>query len=103
MKLKKDVRVFGIRPEVVLALQIAETVWLEHGEELVITSATDSQHSNTSRHYLGCAADLRTNYFLADQVEKVAKELRDALGEDFYVLVHKTHIHLSFKPKAIMP
>jgi hypothetical protein len=101
VKLKKGVRITGIRPELVLGLTIAESVWLSHGEELVVTSVIDSSHSEHSRHYIGCAADLRTRYFAEGQSQQVGKQLQHALGDDFFVLVEKTHIHMSFKPKEI--
>jgi hypothetical protein len=98
MLLKPGVRVYGIRPEMVLALVAADRVWQRHGSELVVTSAMDGTHSRGSLHYAGCAADLRTWHL--DDIEAAAQELREALGEDFDVVVEASHVHLEFQPKA---
>jgi len=98
MILKNGVQVLGLRPELLLAIMVADGVYTANGQELVITGITDGQHSKTSRHYLGVAADLRTRYFKADEKKKVANELRERLGKDYLVLEESTHIHLSWKP-----
>jgi len=99
MKLKTGVKTAGIRPEILLALFIADKVWTDNGKELVVTSITDGKHSLHSKHYPGLAVDLRTRYFLLNIKVKVAGELRLKLGKDYHVLMEKTHIHLSYKPK----
>lgn len=102
MKLKKGVNPFGMRPEIVLGLFVADPIWLNHGHELVVTSINDSRHSNASLHYAGCAADLRTRYFSGVEAEEVADELRDALGNspDYDVVVESDHIHFEYQPKS---
>lgn len=99
MKLKKGVNPSGIRPELMLALFIADGVWAGLGEELVVTSLNDSFHSKTSLHYSGQGADLRTRYFT--DVEVAANELRTALGNNpnYDVIVESDHIHLEWQPK----
>ena len=100
MKLKNsDVNVNGIRPELVLALVIANDIYANHGENLVITSLNDGKHSQTSLHYSGCAADLRTRYFLKSEQSKVVNDLKEALTIDFDVVLEKDHIHLEYQPK----
>lgn len=99
MKLKEGVIVTAIRTELLLALIIAEKVWLDCGKELVITSLNDGQHSNISLHYAGQAADLCTRYFAVPKT--VGQNLSDALGNnpDYDVVVEKDHIHLEWQPK----
>ena len=102
MMLKLGVRLIGVRPEVVLALAIAETVWARHGADLVVTAVIDGQHKRSSAHYTGCAADLRV-HGLADP-SAAASDLRVALGEDFDVILEaqgapNVHIHLEYDPK----
>lgn len=101
MRVKKGVRIFGIKPELTLGLIIAEGVYLKHGIELVITSVIDSKHGQHSLHYVGYAVDLRTRDF-KDKEEQLAvcRELRDALGNDFDVVLEKDHIHLEFQPQT---
>ena len=75
------------------------------GYEMVITSCVNGKHSNTSRHYIGCAWDLRTwtSESSGQQINKnerdyLVVELKKALGGNFFVLGEKTHIHIAFKP-----
>lgn len=101
MGLKDDtVRVKGISTELLFGLMVANDVYKNHGQELIITSLVDGKHSETSLHYDGDAADLRT-YFFKDkkEIEQVAQELRERLGPDFDIVVEKDHIHMEFQPK----
>jgi hypothetical protein len=60
LRLKRNARATGVRPELLLAIKVAEEKYAHHGHVLVITSLLDGVHSSTSLHYAGCAADLRT-------------------------------------------
>jgi hypothetical protein len=101
MMIKKGVNPAGIRPELLVALIVANGVWAKHGEELVVTSLNDSKHSKTSLHYAGQGADLRTRYFSNEEAEEVAQDLRDALGNspDYDIIVESNHIHMEWQPK----
>ena len=101
MKLKKGVNSAGIRPELLLALVVADGVWQQVGQELVVTSLNDSRHSRTSLHYAGCAADLRTHYFTDAQATEVAAALRESLGDspDYDIVFESDHIHIEWQPK----
>lgn len=63
MKLKKGVKVIGIRPGLLVALMVADGIYLKKGKELVVTSINEGKHSATSFHYSGAGVDLRTRYF----------------------------------------
>lgn len=97
IQLKAGVRTAGIRPEIVLALHVAEGIWQAQGRELVVTSLTDGRHSRTSLHYAGAAVDLRIWDLDA---ERARRELAEALGEDYDVVLEKDHIHCEFQPKS---
>lgn len=97
IQLKRGVRAAGIRPEIVLALQVAEGIWQDQGKALVVTSLTEGRHSRTSLHYSGAAADLRIWDLDA---ERARRELADALGEDYDVVLEQDHIHCEFQPKS---
>jgi len=106
MKLKPGVDVLGIKPELLLGLQVAEAVYASHGVELVVTSVTDGQHRRGSLHYQGLAADLRVHGLPGERSvrEGMAREIGEALGVDFDVVYegHGTpgaHVHLEFQPK----
>jgi len=100
MKLKgNNVWPAALEPAVLLALFIADQIWNELGQELVVTSLNDSTHSETSLHYIGNAADLRTRYFTDEIKEKAAAMLKEKLNKHYDVVVEKTHIHLEYQPK----
>lgn len=100
MKLKPTVRLNGIRPEMLLALQILWTTWQRYNEvDMVITSVSDGRHSRGSLHYVGCAVDIRTRDSLESNLKRTVEEARINLGQDFDVVVEKTHLHIEYQPK----
>ena len=99
MQLKKGVSVKGIRPELLLGLTIASDVYKKLGEDLVITAVTDGKHKRGSLHFLGLGADLRTRFF-SDNGKNATKLLKEALGDEFDVVLEKDHIHLEYQPKT---
>lgn len=106
LELKPGVRILGLRPELVLAIHVAEGIWMKAGAPaLVITAGIEGQHVEASDHYAGCAIDLRTKNLPAGQLDAVMQQLQTALGADFYVLIENRgepaeHIHVSWRPKA---
>lgn len=100
MRIKPGVRVFGMRPELMLVAVIAEPIWKKYGDkELVITSVMEGQHKRGSYHYQGSAIDLRTRNFSEENKEKVADALRRALGDDYVVILEIDHLHVHFQPR----
>lgn len=98
MKIKNDsILVQGIRPELVLALQIVNDVYKSFNKELVITSIYDGDHSDTSLHYTGCAVDLRIYADLDN--EKLRTEIERVLNIDYDVILESNHIHLEYQPR----
>lgn len=112
IQLKAGVRIFGIRPEVVLAVSVAEGIWLKAGTDtLVITAGIEGTHADgtggtcPSGHYDGRAVDVRTKNLLAGQAPNVVKMLAVALGPDFFILHEdiggaNEHCHIEFRPAA---
>ena len=99
MKLKKNVRLTGIRPELMIAIIVANDVYDTYNKELVLTSVLDGTHSNLSLHYAGCAFDCRTRYFDYSTVRDVAKDIRSKLTKDFDVVIEPSHLHIEFQPR----
>lgn len=95
--LKTGVRAAGLRPEILLAIQVAEGVWKSQGSDLVVTSLTEGRHSRTSLHYSGAACDFR---IWSIDAEKARDELAKALGDDYDVVLESSHIHCEFQPKS---
>jgi len=101
VRLKKGVSIDGIQPDIIAVMAPAALIWKRHGQELVITAGTDGKHSEGSLHYVGLALDFRTRYFGMDQMILVTSELRKAVGRDYDVVMHKTHIHVEHDPKEL--
>lgn len=112
MKIKQGVSLAGLQPPMRLVMKHAEYIWSVLGRECVITAGTEAAkdkigkdmlfeliHSASSFHPFGFALDLRTNYFDSDQKAVAAARLRKALGADYDVVVHSTHIHVEYDPK----
>lgn len=99
MILKKGVKVQGMRPELFLAILVADGVYTSLGQELVITSLLDGTHSNTSLHYTGCGVDFRTRYFKEGQAEKARNDIAGRLTSDYDVILESNHIHLEYQPR----
>jgi hypothetical protein len=97
--LKKGVRLHGLGTEILVALISANDAYASRGKDCVITSAIDGRHSRSSKHYTGCAVDLRIRHLPEKAAESIVQELKTALGDDFDVVLEKDHIHLEYDPK----
>jgi hypothetical protein len=102
ISLKSDVEINGIRPEISLAISIAHSVMIRRGWDLLVTSVRDGVHMEGSRHYSGCAFDLRTNNLDAQQISLLRNELAGALGPDFDVVIEASHLHVEFDRRGEM-
>ena len=98
MEIKAGVEILGIKPELLFGMMAAESVFKRYNSELIITEVTGGKHSPTSRHYIGHSFDCR-RWHIDDKIDLVVKALKSALGENFFVLLEKTHIHVSYKPR----
>lgn len=101
MKIKKGAQgasIRGFKPEMVLGLMIIKDVLNVYDRELIITEGTGGVHSRNSLHYVGFAVDIR-NRHMGKQQDSIVASLRDALGDEFDVVVEKTHIHIEYQPK----
>lgn len=99
LMLKPGVRVSGLRPEILLAVVVAERAYEAMGVDCVITACVDGKHSPSSLHYAGAAVDLRTRDVPTEQRAALAARLRACLGEDHDVILEADHIHIEFQPK----
>ncbi len=100
MQLKEGVRIQGMRPEILFAVIVADGLWKENRQELVVTSVMEGSHSRGSLHYAGQAVDLRIKGIdSATPRERLGKELQARLGQDFDVVLESDHIHVEYQPK----
>jgi hypothetical protein len=100
MKLKHSVKLTDLKPQTVLAMQVAAEVYREAGAEFVITSVNDSKHMTNSLHYSGYAFDCRIWTLEEDMRQPVANDIGAALGEDFDVVLESDHLHLEWHPQG---
>ena len=99
LELKSDeIQYAGIRAELVFALCVAGGVYAEYEAACVITSLNDSNHSHTSLHYAGAAADLRTRHLSMD-ANILVRKIDMRLGRDYDVLFEGDHIHIEWQPR----
>lgn len=105
MILKPGVRATGLRPEMLLGLCVADTIYTKYGLSMTVTSLNDSTHGMTSLHYAGCAADLRTKDIPENiDPQKIVAEIKAALGIDYDVILENAgelneHAHLEYQPR----
>lgn len=95
-KLGVDVRTLSA--EAWYAAFIADQVRADYDDgEITITSTTEGKHSvERSAHYRGDAIDIR----IRDMASPVtfADQLKNALGDDYVVLLERDHIHVHWSP-----
>lgn len=104
MILKAGVSLRGLQPQALVILQVAEAVYRGFDVPLVVTSASDGEHSTDSLHYAGLAIDLRTKNIptVADK-GLIRREIAQALGQEFDVLLEylgaqNEHLHAEYDP-----
>ena len=106
IKFKEGVDVTGIQKETITAMSIVDRVYKSYsGRDLVVTSVTDGKHREDSLHYEGLAFDIRTWKDDTSGVQmakgskfSLASSIAYALGDDYDVVVEKTHIHIEYDP-----
>lgn len=99
MKLKDGVDHQGVHTKVWEALWLIDVIYKEHRRELVVTSLREGKHSKKrSSHYDGRGTDIRTYYFNIVTLGIVFRKVQEKLGEDYVVVLEKTHIHIHWAP-----
>jgi len=98
---KPGVKLFGLKTEILAAIAVAESVYTHYGVPCVVTSVTEGEHSPGSRHYIGQAIDIRTrNVPNEAMLSKIVVSIKDALTDEYDVVLETTHLHIEVDPKA---
>ena len=102
LKIKPGKSIRGIRPEIVLAACIIDSIYANVAHVVcVITSCTGGTHGRGSLHYVGAAIDVRTSSLSpVESKAQIRDKIAEALGEEFDVVLEPTHIHVEFQPKV---
>ena len=96
MRLALNVRLQGIRPELLLALMIVSDLCNVWSKSVIITTVLNGAHMHNSLHYTGAAVDFVVDLVVARS--DFVDELRDRLGPDFDVIDEGDHIHIEYQP-----
>lgn len=96
--IKDGVSCEGMKLPALHAALVCMCVYIEAGQLFTITSITDGKHSNGSLHYKGLAIDIRTRDLVGITAHHIAELIRNALGNDYDVVVEATHIHVEYDP-----
>jgi len=99
MKFKEGVKTgVSLQPEIISKFPMIERLCTEYGIEFVVTSAVEGRHKQNSKHYVGMAIDMRSRTFrdgsMGDDCRTFVEHLQGLLGDDYFVLQEKHHIHI---------
>lgn len=99
LSIKKGAEVNALTVPALLALIVVNEVYTKYGFDCVLTEGSGGKHGRASLHYVGNAIDIRTRNVPASAVEGIAEDIRNALGEQYDVIVEGTHLHIEYQPK----
>ena len=96
---KDSVECYEVAPVIFDAIVIAHGVYRGMGkDDLTVTSLRDGEHMVGSLHYQGLAVDVRIWDFTTDELPELCTQLRAALGPNYDVVLHRSHIHIEYDP-----
>jgi hypothetical protein len=98
-QIKKGVRIFGQRPEMLKVDLVVTGVFQEYGYDAIQTGGVEGKHSRESFHYNGLASDYRTRHVAAELLKDMRDKIAARLPDDFDVILESDHIHIEFQPK----
>lgn len=100
LKFKEGVKFSGVQPEIHIIILPVLICYMDLGAPYcMITSALDGTHSTNSLHYKGLALDFRTRHMPEEALEPLVKRIRQCIGDQYDVVLEKTHIHIEYDPK----
>ena len=98
MKIKSNVSIRNIRPQMVLAAMVVAQYCEEINAECTITSGDDGTHGADSLHPYGLALDFRNRDLTMSEKESMREQIAKRLGPDFDVVLESTHLHVEYDP-----
>ena len=98
MLIKLGVDISRLNRGIRRSLSTIEKVYRQMGDEAVITSTFEGNHSPSSLHYCNDAVDIRLPHKL-ESLGKLLGVLQENLGADYDVVGESNHIHIEYDPK----
>lgn len=99
---KAGVKFNGVKTETLAGIIVAAFVYQRNGHACTVTSLVSESpgiHKLKSLHDQGLAFDLRTQMIAKGKQPRMVDALKDALGDDYDVVLEKDHIHVEYDPK----
>ena len=96
MLIKAGVDISRLNREIRRALYLISMVAKNRQDEIVITSTYEGNHNPGSLHYANDAFDMRIPSWPGVDSYSAIKE---ALGDDYDVVLEPDHIHIEYDPK----
>lgn len=99
---KQGVKFDGVKTETLAGIMIASFVYYRNGHALtVLKLVTENPGVERLRtaHDQGLAFDIRTQMIAKAKQPRMVEALKDALGEDYNVVLEFDHIGVEFDPK----
>ena len=94
-----DGKVRDLNPVMAIAFTIIAHTYNRLGYSCTITSGMEGKHKEGSLHYKGRALDFRTRNIPEEHRGTIRDAVVKAMGPDFDVVLHKTHMHVEYDPK----
>lgn len=100
LKLKANVELTRFDIRILLAIQLAYSVYDRYGFDCIVTSISDGVHSAGSLHYTGHAVDLRIKHLPSRAIaEIIYEDISAHLTKDYDCVLESDHIHIEYDPK----
>lgn len=94
--LKAGVDISRLNRPIRRTLNVITIICADHSSDLIITSTYEGNHSPSSLHYSNDAIDIR---IIPEKTQQVVREIKEALGPDFDVIIERNHVHIEYDPK----
>lgn len=101
---KDGVKLEGLQPQMLIALQVVEESFGKYTLDTIVTSGSDGQHMLGSLHYLGRALDFRTHHaagIMGGLFQMINNTLHPLGFDCVWESVGKPeeHLHVEYQPK----
>jgi len=97
MLIKAGVDISRLNRQIRRALHVIDNAFLDNGEETVVTSTYEGNHSAASLHYANDAVDIRIP---KKRVKEILSRIKNRLGDNFDIVDEQDHIHIEYDPKG---